>query len=559
MDIQSIGITGLRTAQIALVATSNNVSNVYTPGYNREVVSFAETGSGGVKVGDVERQFDQFVATQLNGTVSSVNALQAYQTQIAQIDNLLADRDAGLAPLMQSFFSALQDLAAAPSDPAARQGVLGTANTLTAQLRGFDGYLQDMQEGVNGMVRDEVFQINNLAEQLATLNREIALARARNGEAPNSLLNQRDHMVAQLAERIDLRLEIQDGTTYNVSLANGQPLVAGTRHYGLEAVTSKTDPQRLAVAYRDGGGGLSVLPDDVITGGSLGGVLTFRSETLDRTQNQLGQLAVSLALAFNEQHGKGVDLTDPDHPTEVADFFSLGKPQFYADARNSPGSAQIVAAAYVEAGYVDPPPGFVALRATDYTVRVDSAALSGFTVVRRDTGASLDAAEVQYDGAGKTLSFGGITLEFDSTSFKDGERYEIQPVRRGAGNINVEIADIDQIAAGLPDAAGSGDNRNALKLQDLQNASIVGGRASVTQAYAAMVGDVGNRANVVAVNLQAMSGLREQLHGLQQAESGVNLDEEAANLIRYQQYYQANAKVIETGTTVLDIVLGLKA
>ncbi|MCK2127321.1 flagellar hook-associated protein FlgK [Thauera aromatica] len=550
MDIQSIGITGLRTAQIALVATSNNVSNVYTPGYNREVVSFAETGSGGVKVGDVERQFDQFVATQLNGTVSSVNALQAYQTQIAQIDNLLADRDAGLAPLMQSFFSALQDLAAAPSDPAARQGVLGTANTLTAQLRGFDGYLQDMQEGVNGMVRDEVFQINNLAEQLATLNREIALARARNGEAPNSLLNQRDHMVAQLAERIDLRLEIQDGTTYNVSLANGQPLVAGTRHYGLEAVTSKTDPQRLAVAYRDGGGGLSVLPDDVITGGSLGGVLTFRSETLDRTQNQLGQLAVSLALAFNEQHGKGVDLTDPDLSTGVADFFSLDKPLAYADARNSPGSAQIKTAAYVEDNYT-------ALRATDYTVRVTDAAPLDFTVVRRDTGASLDAAEVQYEATG-TLSFGGITLTFDDPALlQTGDRYEIQPVRRGAGGINVAIADIDQIAAG--EAAGSGDNRNALKLQDLQNASIVGGRASVTQAYAAMVGDVGNRANVVEVNLQAMSGLREQLQGLQQAESGVNLDEEAANLIRYQQYYQANAKVIETGTTVLDIVLGLKA
>lgn len=546
MDIQSIGITGLRTAQIALVATSNNVSNVYTPGYNREVVSFAETGSGGVKVGDVERQFDQFVATQLNGTVSSVNALQAYQTQIAQIDNLLADRDAGLAPLMQNFFSALQDLAAAPSDPAARQGVLGTANTLTAQLRGFDGYLQDMQEGVNGMVRDEVFQINNLGEQLATLNREIALARARNGEAPNSLLNQRDHMVAQLAERIDLRLEIQDGTTYNVSLANGQPLVAGSRHYGLEAVTSKTDPQRLAVAYRDGGGGVSVLADEVITGGSLGGVLTFRSETLDRTQNQLGQLAVSLGLAFNEQHAAGVDLNG----AAGGDFFTLGTPQAYADARNK-GTAEIVGTAYIEADYT-------ALRATDYTVRVTDAATPDFTVVRRDTGASLAAAELQYDATNKTLSFGGITLAFDDPALlQTGDRFEIQPVRRGAGNIRAAITDIDQIAAG--EAAGSGDNRNALKLQGLQSASIVGDRASVTQAYAAMVGDVGNRANVVAVNLQAMSGLREQLQGLQQAESGVSLDEEAANLIRYQQYYQANAKVIETGTTVLDIVLGLKA
>lgn len=548
MSIQSIGLTGLRAAQIALVTTSNNVSNVYTPGYNREIVGFAETGNGGVKSAGVERQFDQFVAQQLNGTRSTFAALQTYRTQITQIDNLLADRDAGLAPLLQNFFSSLQDLAAAPSDPAARQGVLGSAGTLSAQLRGFDGYLQDMQEGVDGQIRDEVFQINNLAEQLATLNREIGLARARTGEAPNSLLNQRDHMVAQLAERVDLRLEIQDGTTYNVSLANGQPLVSGTRHYGLEATTSPTDPQRVVVAYRDGGGNLSVLAGDVITGGSLGGVLAFRSETLDRTQNQLGQLAVSLGLAFNAQHRLGTDLNG----AAGGDFFTVDTPQTYADARNT-GSAQIVASAYDPAGYTE-------LRATDYTVRVKDSTSSPpeFTVVRRDTGQALAATDVVYDAAAKTLSFGGVVLDFDDPSLlQTGDRFEIQPVRRGAGNFAAAVADIDKIAAG--EAPGSGDNRNALALQNLQNSRIVGGRASVTQAYAAMVGDVGNRSNVVMVNLEATRGLNEQLRALQQADSGVNLDEEAANLIRYQQYYQANAKVIETGTTVLDIVLGLKA
>ena len=105
---------------------------------------------------------------------------------------------------------------------------------------------------------------------------------------------------------------------------------------------------------------------------------------------------------------------------------------------------------------------------------------------------------------------------------------------------------------------GSGDNENALALQDLQEGLLVGGGATLSGAYASMVGDVGNRTNIVQVNLDAQQGLTEQLEAVQQSDSGVNLDEEAANLIRYQQFYQANAKVIQTGSTIMDAVLGLR-
>ncbi|MGL6252562.1 MAG: FlgK family flagellar hook-associated protein, partial [Billgrantia desiderata] len=182
--IFSIGLSGLNAAQNALNTTSNNISNVYTPGYNRELTILGQSrADAGVQVNAIQRQFNQYVANQLNAATSASSALKTYENQISQIDNLLADREAGLAPLRQNFCSSLEDLAGAPSDPAARQGLLGTANTLTAQFRAFDGYLQDMQEGINGQIKDEVTQINNMTEQLATLNREIALARARSGEA----------------------------------------------------------------------------------------------------------------------------------------------------------------------------------------------------------------------------------------------------------------------------------------------------------------------------------------------------------------------------------------
>ncbi|MEC9482844.1 MAG: flagellar hook-associated protein FlgK, partial [Halomonas sp.] len=240
MSLFSIGLSGLSAAQTALQTTGSNISNVYTPGYNRQLTLLGEssTGANGVQVNDVQRQFNQYITSQLNEAKSSSSALQAYATQVSQIDNLLADREAGLAPLMQNFFSALEDLAGAPSDPAARQGVIGTADTLTAQFRAFDSYLDDMQSGINGQIRDEVTQINNAAEQMAKLNKEIALAKAKTGEAPNSLLNQRDQLVAEISERIGVDLIIQGGDTYNLTIGNGQPLVAGSRSFALEAVSS---------------------------------------------------------------------------------------------------------------------------------------------------------------------------------------------------------------------------------------------------------------------------------------------------------------------------------
>lgn len=549
MSIFSIGLSGLNAAQVALGTTGNNISNVYTPGYNRQVTVLGEGSSGaqGVQVNDIQRQFNRYVADQLNGATSATSALETYATQVEQIDSLLADKDAGLAPLMQKFFSAMEDLAGAPSDPAARQGVLGSADTLSAQFRAFDSYLQDMQEGINGQIRDEVTQINNTTEQLASLNRQITLARAKQGEAPNALLDQRDQLVQELSQRLDVELTVQDGSSYQISLPSGQPLVSGTQAYQLEAVSSANDPQRIVLGYRDPGGGLQILDEEAIKGGSLGGAMRFRAETLDRTQNQIGQLAVSLAVAFNEQHAQGTTLEGQAGGT----FFDIGQPRVFSNNTNK-GSAEVSASFDND--------NIAALAAADYTVKVVDADSSPpkFEIIRKDTGKALDTSDVSYDVASGELSFAGVTLGIDDPAkLATGDRFEVQPVRRAAGGFACAIDDPDEIAAGL--GGGSGDNENALAMQKLQDKLLVGGSATFSQAYASLVSDVGNRTNVVQVNLAAQQGLSEQLRAVQQSESGVNLDEEAANLIRYQQYYQANAKVIDTGTAVVDTILGLRS
>ena len=539
MSLFSIGLSGLNAAQNALYATSNNISNVYTPGYNRELVLLGERGVGnGVQVNDIQRQFDQYVAGQLNQSTSNASALQAYETQVSQIDNLLADQEAGLAPLIQNFFSSLEDLAGAPSDPSSRQGVIGSADTLSAQFRSFQQYLDDMQNGINGQISDEITQINNTAEQIANLNREIALAKAKQGEAPNALLNQRDQLVAELSERIDVKLSVQESGTYNLSIGNGQPLVAGTRSFELEAVESKTDPSRLVVGYHDSAGNLVELKSKNIQGGSLGGLLNLREETLDKTQNELGRLAVSLAQAFNEQHRDGVDLNGD----AGGDLFAIGSPRLYSHADNTGTATLSVAFGDAEG-----------LTTSDYTVTVVDPATGEFAITRNDNGETVNATL----DANNQLSFGGVVVTIDDPAqLAANDRFEVQPTRYAAGGMEMLIRDTAEIAAGS--AAGSGNNENALALQELQNQSLVSGNATFSQAYASLVGDVGNRTNIVKVNLAAQQGLQEQLSAVQQSVSGVDLNEEAANLIRFQQYFQANAKVIEVGSTVLDSILGLR-
>lgn len=538
MSIFNIGISGLNVAQSALTTTSKNISNVYTPGYNREVTIIGEAaGQGGVQVNETQRQFDRFVSDQLNAATSQSSALASYEKQISQIDNLLADGDAGLAPLMQNFFAAVQDLAGAPSDPAARQGLLGSADVLTSQFRTLDGYLADLQQGVNGQLRDQVSRVNNLTEQMADLNREIALVRGRTGEVPNVMLNQRDHLVAQLSEHMDVRLNVQDGRSYSVTLPDGQPLVNGQKAYALEVVRSPNDPQREVIGYAGPGGKVQPLSENAIRGGTVGGLMQFRSEALDRVQNQLGQLTVSLGVAVNRLQGQGEDLNgDPGEP-----FFAMGSPQVNAYPGNQSSST---ATAKIDVDNIDQ------LLAADYTLRFNA---GGSVEITNKTTGQRSAGQLDGDN---TLSFGGVTMSFSEVP-GSGDRFEVQPVRRAARGFENLISDLDKIVTGEP-GGGSGDNRIALKMQRLQDEPIVGGNASLTQAYSGIVNEVGNRTSVVQANLEARQGITDQLRAVQQSESGVSLDEEAANLLRFQQFYAANARVIDTASTIFDTLLGLR-
>ncbi|WP_280539322.1 flagellar hook-associated protein FlgK [Chromohalobacter sp. 11-W] len=539
MSIFSIGLSGLSAAQTALSTTSNNLSNVYTEGYNRQLPILGESYSNGstgtgVSVDEVQRQFNSYVTEQYNDANSQTSALKSYQSQVSQIDNLLADSDAGLAPLMQDFFSSLDDLSGAASDPAAREGVLGSASSMAAQFRSFDSYLGDMRSSLNGQLEGTVTDINNTATQIASLNDQITQARAKSGEEPNTLLDKRDKLVSDLNELVGADLNVQDGDTYNINLENGQPLVSGTRSYDLEAVSSSEDPSRTVIGYRDAAGNVNQIDDSAFENGELGGLLSFRSETLDSVQNQLGRMTAVLGSEFNAVHEQGVDLNGDDGEA----FFNVGSPRVMSNSEND-GNGSITA----EYGDV------TKLTSSDYRITYEGGEYQAEKLSDGKT------TTLTPNGAGD-VEFEGMTLNISGTA-QEGDSFMLQPTRTAAQDFEVAISEGAEIAA-ASDAGGSGNNENALALLDLQSEKIVGGTSSVSGAYASLVNDVGNTTNITQVNLDAQSGLTEQLREYQQSESGVNLDEEYANLVRYQQYYQANARVIDVGSQVLDSVLQLR-
>lgn len=540
MSIFSIGLSGLSAAQTALSTTSNNLSNVYTEGYNRQLPILGESYSNGstgtgVSVDEVQRQFNSYVTEQYNDANSQTSALESYQGQVSQIDNLLADSDAGLAPLMQDFFSSLDDLSGAASDPAAREGVLGSASSMAAQFRSFDSYLGDMRSSLNGQLEGTVTDINNTATQIASLNDQITQARAKSGEEPNTLLDKRDKLVSDLNELVGADLNVQDGDSYNINLENGQPLVSGTRSYDLEAVSSSEDPSRTVIGYRDAAGNVNQIDDSAFENGELGGLLSFRSETLDSVQNQLGRMTAVLGSEFNAVHEDGVDLNGDDGEA----FFNVGSPRVMSNSEND-GTGGITAE-YDDVNQ---------LTSSDYRITATEGGEYEYERLSDGKTGTLpdpDTGEMTVDG---------VALNVTGTP-EEGDTFMLQPTRTAAQDFEVAISEGSEIAA-ASNTGGSGNNENALALLDLQSEKIVGGTSSVSDAYASLVNDVGNTTNITQVNLDAQSGLTEQLREYQQSESGVNLDEEYANLVRYQQYYQANARVIDVGSQVLDSVLQLR-
>ncbi|WP_336221402.1 flagellar hook-associated protein FlgK [Citrobacter amalonaticus] len=538
-------MSGLSAAQAALNTASNNISSYNVAGYTRQTTIMAQANStlgaggwvgNGVYVSGVQREYDAFITNQLRAAQNQSSGLTTRYEQMSKIDNLLASKTSSVSTSMQDFFTSLQTLVSNAEDPAARQTLIGKANGLVNQFKTTDQYLRDQDKQVNIAIGASVDQINNYSKQIASLNDQISrLTGVGAGASPNDLLDQRDQLVSELNKIVGVEVSVQDGGTYNITMANGYSLVQGSNARQLAAVPSQADPSRTTVAYADPVAGNIEIPEKLLTTGSLGGLLTFRSQELDQTRNTLGQLALAFADAFNQQHRQGYDA---DGKTDV-DFFSVGSPAVLKNGKNT-GSAT-PAATVTDASVV---------QATDYTMVYDGAK---WQITRLADNTRFEATE-----SGGKLTFDGLEVTVGAGAAKN-DSFTLKPVSNAIINMGVEVTNESQIAMAKDATAGASDNRNGQALLDLQkDNTTVGGSKSFNDAYATLVSDVGSKTATLKTSSNTQSNVVKQLTNQQQSISGVNLDEEYGNLQRFQQYYLANAQVLQTASSLFDALLSIR-
>ncbi|MEQ1591636.1 MAG: flagellar hook-associated protein FlgK [Thiobacillaceae bacterium] len=641
-SILSIGSSALAVAQAGLSTTSHNISNASTPGFSRQEIIQASsqaqaTGAGymgqGVQVTTVRRIYNDFLTRQLTDVQSSSSQLDSYQSNISKLNNLLADPASGLSPAMQDFFSGVNAVANNPANTASRQAMLSNAQSLVSRLQSMQNSFDAVRQGVESQMSASVDSINSYATQIAQINDAISKSElSNNGQTANDLRDQRDLLISDLNKEIKATVVRQDDGAYNVFVGNGQSLVIGNQASSLVTLRDPSDGNRLQIGFRLSGVTMR-LNDSSISGGTLGGLLSFRTASMDAAQNTLGQIALGLAGSFNAQHHLGVD----QNGIPGGDFFKIVQPTAIANSANG-GSATLAV------NISD----YSALTTSDYQVAYDG---SNYSITR------LSDQTVQ-TASSLPASMDGIDFGLGSGSLAAGDTFLIRPTLNGAGSIGVAISDTRKIAAAAPistnapgsnlgsgkisagsvdasylgtplstpinlaynlgsntlsgfplasvtvnsggtlttyapgapvafvadasysvngmsfslsgnpangdqfsiapNTSGTGDNRNALLLAGLQTQNVLGGGTTSFQTgYAQLTSQVGNKAREIQTSSLAQNKLLEQANAAVQGMSGVNLDEEAANLLRYQQAYQAAGKVMQIAGTLFDTLLSL--
>lgn len=579
------------------------------------------SGSGffgrGVTVQTVSRASNLFLTSQAAAASSAAGADGARRDMLRQLEGVFGSGAAGLGQSATNLFNAFADLAAAPSDLSARQAVLARVEDFVSLARSEFGQLGMLQANAAQDVRNSIQDVNTLAAQVAELNLRIATARG-TGHAPNDLMDARDQLVSRISAQVEVHtIDAADGST-SVFVAGGQSLVLGGLSNQLVALPDRYDAAKLAVGISVGGS-VTPLPSDTL-GGSVGGLLQFQDGDLTDAGNRLGQLTAALATTMNRQQSFGIDLAGVSGaplfqlgaPVALAAQGNAGNaaltlaitdasalqasdyrlvpdpaaPGLYQVTRLSDGvvrtgvaSGDVVDGFSITVGAPAPAAG------DSFLLRPVGNAVAGLAPALADpraiaaaspltaaaSGANSGSAAVQSIDivAPPTAAYQSMTVRFNDASGNydlldatsavvgSGSWSAGTPISWNGFALSLGGAPLagDRIAI-TPTSVPAASNGNALAFDRLASGPIVAGQ-TFGDAYAGVLSDVGVQVQGAVAAADTSSAVLSRANAALGAETGVNLDEEAARLMQYQQSYQAAAKMLQTAQTVLDTVLQL--
>lgn len=537
----AISSSGLMAAQRALETTSHNITNASTDGYSRQRVEYGtkpaeSTGGGyigqGVNVTTVTRSYDQFITNRLNDSTSSFSEADGFLTMANQVDELMSGSTSGVPMTLKSFFNLANEVANNPSSISIRQSMISEADAVSKTFNEVSTQLNSFRTEINGQMQAMVTDVNIWAKAIAELNVKIVTdTKSNGGQQPNDLLDQRDTLLNKIAEKVGVSSIINSDGTMAVFVGNGLPLVLGLNNYAMSTASSGTDGSHLNILIN----GQDITPN--ITSGTLGGALRFRDTVLDPAQQQLGLVAAGLAGAFNDLHKTGFDLNgDPG-----IDMFSVGVPTVVPTS----GSTGTITAAY-------DPIGASNLQASDYQLDYNGAT---YSLTRLS-----DNTVISIGGALPATVEGMVITETTPPTAGQASSFLIRPTFDAAFNLNTSITDPRLVAAaGTTGGSGSpisGDNTVALSLAALENTSLFGGKDTLNGAYGKLVSKVATLTQSGQNSRSAQEALLNSIKQTRENLAGVNLDEEAANLIKFQNAYQASAKAVSIASSIFDTLIG---
>jgi flagellar hook-associated protein 1 FlgK len=568
----------------------------------------------GVVVNGINRTFSQTVANQLNTSQSALGQLNALQSYSSQIDNLVGTTAGGLSTALQNFYSAWSDVANSPASTATRQALLGKAQSVANSFQSTSSQLNALNASINSGITADVQQINTIGASISKLNQQIVISTAQSGgQPPNDLIDQRDQLVYNLSKLTGVSTTLDSNGALNVFLGNGQPLVLQGNTTTLTTVPSQYDASQLEVSSTASNGN-SI--SNQITSGDLGGLLAARAQVVNPAKNQLGQIATALSATVNSQQNAGLDLSgqkgvnlfavggpqatasskNTGGTTATVSVANIGaltandyilsyKGGAYSLTNATDGSVVPVSGSGTTGSPLTAAGLSIVLSATpaagdQFLIQPTAQAAGTFNVVLNNPSQIAAAGAVQAAAASGNTGSATITsgtvvdatnpnlLATTTLQFTSPTTYSIN----GAGSFAYTAGGtISQNGwqvqiSGAPatgdtftvksNAGGTGDNRNALALANQQSVPVLGnGTVSVNGAVSALITGVGSQAQQINTAQTAQTAVNTQAANNQQSVSGVNLDEEAAQLLQWQQSYQAAAKALQIGSSLFQSLL----
>ncbi|SFP85589.1 flagellar hook-associated protein FlgK [Enterovibrio norvegicus] len=618
-DLLALGAQGVLTAQRQLNTTGHNISNVNTEGYSRQSVEqrandtaywSANQWGQGVHAASVRRNYDKFAANEFSISTSALSHATTRNSQLTMLDDMMSHSAKKIPENMNEFYGAVKGLTDSPSDMGARKVVLEKSRLVAAGLNDMNTILQAQEMDTSVEIDATLTRMNDIGAEIVDVHKALLKSQA----VDNDLLDRHQSLINELSEFTQVSVNQRDDGLYNVIIGSGHTLVSGLHSSELKTVPGDPDHQKRRLALVEGKSLKAIDNDDIR--GRLGAMFEYRDNTLGQVRDELGRLAAGFSMSLNDMQSQGFDLSGAIGEKIFTDFNDdrisrdrvIKGSNSTADIKVTLENLSALKIGDYHLKYdgsqytlVDPEKNMVNVTPTgtppafEYDglkIQVDAGLAAGERVIIRplrqaagQIGVIMEdpakiAAQSYVSSKSNVTGQGDVKIltqgaqqEFQVAISPDATQFAVLDMKgnilvapqayppTGSVNVNGTVFELSDGAApedvfAISLQPADGENGNLIRMQKLQTQKLMdGGRSSLIDVYEGLNTDIGVQKASFA-RLEDVSRVEHDAAAGRVAEiSGVNLDEEAANMMKFQQAYMASSRIMTAANETFETLL----